>query len=695
MTASTEVRNYFPVTGCSVSQGVFDRLPVQELATDHPYQWTLFILGWAYIKDTPIPFPGVVQPPWRNNTSLMELGGIHGKPYREWPGDRRTPAEAQVDFSYQDKKDTNPSPPRFGGYCHHSAITFPSWHRPYVMLVEQAIGEYAENIAQQIENSHPGEVGRWVNEAKKLRFPYWDWADPKVEIEGLPALFYTDELTILCTEQKTVTVPNPLTGFTFPYIPKDFENNSRVSAISGRHHSVLITSAHILQNGLTAYFTKWEKTYRYVESSPNPPGSDYQNLQALVKSITLWKPCRDVIFSLQSFSTMLTDGHSYDEFSNTRNQSRQDGEHNNTGSLEGVHNSMHGNIVCSTLLTSAKTDLCWMQGGNGHMVVALWDWCYPEYWMGDGFTIDKTEQPWTLEKGTYSTAYSQRIESDGEWGSLIPFRHPDGTYWTNKETRFFTSNAYPKYYSYKEFLGVKVDKASASLKERQEARARIAKYYGVDPQKAASSIHAPSWTHITVPSASEVPLPPNFQPIKNFRVFKVLVRLAEHAIGTSYHFNLYYKEELVGSVTVFTRESSSPCKACAVRRAADSVVRGVITIPSRIINDIIVHSSMPQGQNTMDNTVKLITKALTGKLEDLGGKVIASAQGGTVAAPVLDEHAAPRTIHPAEVSLLSAAVAEDVKDKNQPVHFFDWQHHTDIFPGGWKAEISQVPAAAH
>lgn len=234
-------------------------------------------------------------------------------------------------------------------------------------------------------------------------------------------------------------------------------------------------------------------------------------------------------------------------------------------------------------------------------------------------------------------------------------------------------------YSYKEFLGVKVDKP-ASLKERQEARARIAKYYNVDPQKVVSTIHGPTWTHITVPSPGEIDLPPNFGPIKNFRIFKVLVRLSEHAIGTSYHFNLYYKQELVGSVTVFAREDNSPCKACAVRRSAASIVRGVITIPSRIINDIMVHSSVPQSKKTMNDTVALIAQAFSGKLVDQNGNPFASAQGGAGAAPVPAGQAAPRTIHPAEVALLSSAVAEHANDKNQPVHFFDWKRHVDLFP---------------
>lgn len=112
--SSLYFKNYLPVTGCK-NQKVFDRLPVQELEASHPYKWTLFILAWAYIKETPIPLPGVVHPPLSPSVSLMEIGAIHGRPYREWPGDLRTPEEAQVDYNPNDKKDTNPSPARFGG----------------------------------------------------------------------------------------------------------------------------------------------------------------------------------------------------------------------------------------------------------------------------------------------------------------------------------------------------------------------------------------------------------------------------------------------------------------------------------------------------------------------------------------------------------------------------------------------------
>lgn len=35
-----------------------------------------------------------------------------------------------------------------------------------------------------------------------------------------------------------------------------------------------------------------------------------------------------------------------------------------------------------------------------HNTVALWDWCYPDYWMSDGYIVDGTEQQWTLVSGS-------------------------------------------------------------------------------------------------------------------------------------------------------------------------------------------------------------------------------------------------------------------------------------------------------
>ena len=52
-------------------------------------------------------------------TLLTVVLGIHGQPREEWNGYANT---KELGSKY--------------GYCHHSANTFPTWHRPYMYLFE-------------------------------------------------------------------------------------------------------------------------------------------------------------------------------------------------------------------------------------------------------------------------------------------------------------------------------------------------------------------------------------------------------------------------------------------------------------------------------------------------------------------------------------------------------------------------------
>ncbi|KAF9232551.1 hypothetical protein BU15DRAFT_81117 [Melanogaster broomeanus] len=117
----------------------------------------------------PSSHPTPLDPP----LSLMEIAGLHGKPY------------GRLQLSWQEGYE--PIISRFGG----TVSSLVSWSpnlalyaarllpprlrhlaRPYAVLVEQqAIGEYAEDIAQQIEIFDCEEVGLWVPAAKKFRFP--------------------------------------------------------------------------------------------------------------------------------------------------------------------------------------------------------------------------------------------------------------------------------------------------------------------------------------------------------------------------------------------------------------------------------------------------------------------------------------------------------------------------------------------
>ena len=107
---------YYPIVGRKDTGGAFDRIPIEDMQKNNPRQFTLFVLSYAAVqgvRNTPVSaaFPGIDLPA----TTYWEIAGIHGKPYKEYAGDRKTPQEREADFSETDPKDTLPIPSRFGG----------------------------------------------------------------------------------------------------------------------------------------------------------------------------------------------------------------------------------------------------------------------------------------------------------------------------------------------------------------------------------------------------------------------------------------------------------------------------------------------------------------------------------------------------------------------------------------------------
>jgi tyrosinase len=105
----SSVEYHYPVIGRKGTGGIFDRLPIQTLQKDQPYQFALFILASIAIQQRP-DAPQVIQ---ESAATFMQIASIHGKPYVEWAGDRNK--DTSADYSATDKKDINPVPSRFGG----------------------------------------------------------------------------------------------------------------------------------------------------------------------------------------------------------------------------------------------------------------------------------------------------------------------------------------------------------------------------------------------------------------------------------------------------------------------------------------------------------------------------------------------------------------------------------------------------
>ncbi|GAB1315478.1 hypothetical protein MFIFM68171_05688 [Madurella fahalii] len=167
------------------------RLNINDLHSQGGPAWDLFIQALSAIQAAP-------EDDW---LSWYQIAGIHGLPFKPYNGVGQVPGG-------NDK----------AGYCPHGQITFITWHRPYIALLEQTVHSQAERIAAQYSGAS---AATYKAAAETLRFPYWDWAEdarlppvtmePMVQVNG---------------PNGPLTLRNPLYSYefqTFPFTDPDFQ----------------------------------------------------------------------------------------------------------------------------------------------------------------------------------------------------------------------------------------------------------------------------------------------------------------------------------------------------------------------------------------------------------------------------------------------------------------------------------------
>ena len=87
------------------------RLEIDEFLLDNEMT-NLFLVALAALQKDSLRLWDTKQPDW---LTYYSLAGIHGQPKEDW--NEFTPKEGY-------------------GFCHHALNTFPTWHRPYLMLYE-------------------------------------------------------------------------------------------------------------------------------------------------------------------------------------------------------------------------------------------------------------------------------------------------------------------------------------------------------------------------------------------------------------------------------------------------------------------------------------------------------------------------------------------------------------------------------
>jgi tyrosinase len=165
------------------------------------------------LEDLMRAWKGIKELPYADLKSFFKLGGYHGEPFR---------GAGWGNSAY------------WGGYCNHGNVLFPTWHRVYLVKLEEAF------------QSIPG--------CEEVMMPFWDETDDYSRKNGIPW-----PLTNEFFELDGVQIPNPLRSFVFPvnitdHISGDDPNYSKprnyetvrypLSGVVGNAKEIAATKAH-------------------------------------------------------------------------------------------------------------------------------------------------------------------------------------------------------------------------------------------------------------------------------------------------------------------------------------------------------------------------------------------------------------------------------------------------------------------
>ncbi|KAI0450775.1 hypothetical protein F5B21DRAFT_489533 [Xylaria acuta] len=118
----------------------------------------------------------------------------------------------------------------WGGYCPHQSPQLIPWHRAFLVLYEQTLGDEVQRLALEYNND---DGAAYREASQKLRLPYWDWAsDPT-----LPPSSTQKNITVNGPDGK-VTLHNPLYSYrwqTYPLNETQFPGQGKMGPETTRH----------------------------------------------------------------------------------------------------------------------------------------------------------------------------------------------------------------------------------------------------------------------------------------------------------------------------------------------------------------------------------------------------------------------------------------------------------------------------
>lgn len=267
---------------------------------------------------------GIKALPPTDPNSFFVIGGFHGEPFR---------GAGWGNSSF------------WGGYCNHGNVLFPTWHRAYLLRLEDAL------------RSIPG--------CEDVALPFWDETSEASQSEGIPWA-----LTQETFELDGETIPNPLRSFvlTAPitdFISGDDPNYSKPQGYETVRYPL---------SGLVGTEADREATAAHNAQYPNYD----ENVALLNRNIRGWLSLAVIVNGkplptgvLKKYTSCL-DAPNYTVFSNTTSAAQWNANLDKGARpvvpLESPHNSMHLAVGGYDVATGPNAgDFSPIPGANGDM----------------------------------------------------------------------------------------------------------------------------------------------------------------------------------------------------------------------------------------------------------------------------------------------------------------------------------------
>lgn len=321
----------------------------------------------------------------------FQIAGLHGEPFKPW-----------MESSQRSSSDL------WGGYCTHATALFPTWHRVYLLLLEQRLHELMKEIIN--ESSEFDDKSRYLKAADTFRLPYWDWLQGYV-----PSVVEDMSSQNIQFGEKT----NPLDSYRFPDRPGNHGITSQTDDSKNPPIYVPLAIAGATMRQPPRYDPTNEQSVQgWAQGS-------LSNNQAVLDALKAHPGIKQDVYNLFAHVK------NYLHLSNSADPDARR-QWDDSGSLEGIHNVIHG--ICGGdsghmgfLEVAAMDPIFFLHHANVDRLAALWQ----DYYSGN-----HKDNWWTSAIDHYGTWDRPEDSKITPRTPLTPFNKDNrGNYWNSDDSR--------------------------------------------------------------------------------------------------------------------------------------------------------------------------------------------------------------------------------------------------------------------